>query len=98
MTKEEIVHLGTLSRIALTDSEIATFASEIDAIVSYVSELQSIVSEESETEPQVGSRYNVLRPDEVTNEPGSFSESIIQQFPAAEGRYLKVPKIIVQSE
>jgi len=37
MTKEEIQQLGNLSRISLTEAEIARYQKEIDAILGYVS-------------------------------------------------------------
>ncbi len=95
MTKEDIVHLGNLSRLKLTPAEIDSFAAEIDAILEYVSVLQEIVSETA-TEPSVGARHNVLRPDAVTNEPGTYTDRMIAAFPQSSGRYLEVPKIISQ--
>ncbi len=98
MTKEEIMHLGTLSRVALTEQEITNFAQEIDAIVEYVSELQSIVNESGAMSPDVGVRHNIFREDVITNEPGSYTKAIVAQFPRAVGDYLEVPKIIAQKD
>lgn len=95
MTKDDIVHLGKLSRLKLSPEEIDHFTSEIDAILEYVSTLEGIVSEAA-PEAKVGPRCNVWRNDEVTNEPGKYSETIIKAFPNASGRYLEVPKIISQ--
>jgi aspartyl-tRNA(Asn)/glutamyl-tRNA(Gln) amidotransferase subunit C len=97
MTKEEIIHLGRLSRIALTETEITAFSGEIDAIISYVSDVQGMVAAATDV-PTVGARYNVLRSDIVTNAPGEYTERIAAQFPRREKNYLKVPKIIAQSE
>lgn len=95
MTKEEIVHLGTLSRLALSGEEVAAFQSDIDAILAYVSTVTSIVGETPEK--SLGARYNVLRPDVVTNVPGSFTAALLAAAPHTSGQYVAVKKIIDQS-
>ena len=97
MTKDEILHLGTLSRIALSPTEVETFSTEIDAILQYVSTISEIIEGE-ETEPTVGARYNVLRKDEVTNNPGEFTERLLEALPEREGQYMSVKKILNQDE
>ena len=93
MTKEEILQLGSLSRIRLTDDEAEKLHTEIDSILEYISTVNSIVTEKDLTK-KVGAVYNVFREDEITNEPGSFSEDIIAEFPEKDGNHLKVKKIL----
>lgn len=97
MTKEEILHLGRLSRIALTPTEVDSFQTSIDAILSYVSEVRDIAASDT-TDPAVGARYNVLRSDEVTHAGGSYTEVLLAAMPKREGRYLSVKKILNQPE
>jgi aspartyl-tRNA(Asn)/glutamyl-tRNA(Gln) amidotransferase subunit C len=96
MTKEEIKKLGTLSRIALTEAEVESFSKEIDAILDYVSVVKDIAADS--TVPTVGVRYNVLRPDEVVHQSGTYTESILKAMPKTNGQYLSVKKILQQSE
>lgn len=98
MTKEEISHLGKLSRIALAPAEIDVLQTEIEAILAYVSTVTAIVSNESVSEKSVGARYNVLRPDVVTVVPGAYTEMLLSAMPNREGQFMSVKKILNQSE
>jgi len=95
MELEEIKHLAKLSRIRITDAEAQGLKEDIDAVLAYVSVVSEITSTD-DTAPKVGARYNVFRKDEVTNEPGSFSEALLAEAPARDGDYLKVKKILNQ--
>jgi aspartyl-tRNA(Asn)/glutamyl-tRNA(Gln) amidotransferase subunit C len=94
MKRVEIQHLAKLSRIRLTDSEIESLEGDLSAIVSYVSTITDLVGDDAQTGPQLGARSNVFRKDEITNEPNQYSEDIIAEMPATEGRFLKVKKIL----
>ncbi len=94
MTREEIIHLAALARIELSEAEIEKFTKELSAILSYVSTVQTLADGMAESTPRLGDRYNVLRADEVTNEPGSYTEDILAEMPATEGSYLVVKKIL----
>ncbi len=95
MELAEIKHLASLSRIRITDAEAQDLKQDIDAVLAYVSVVSEITSTDDIT-PKVGARYNVFRKDEVTNEPGSYTEVLLREAPAREGDYLKVKKILNQ--
>lgn len=97
MTKEEILHLGRLSRIALTTGEVDAFQTSIDSILEYVSVVTEMAGD-GEIEKKVGARYNVLRPDVVTEEAGTHSEILLTAMPKRDGRFLSVQKILNQVE
>ena len=97
MDEAQIKHLGTLSRIKLTEDEIAALASEIGAILEYVSVIDEVVPQ-GELKKEVGPVHNVFREDEVTNEPGSFTQELLQEMPETDGPYLKVKKILDQND
>ncbi len=97
MTKEEILHLGRLSRIALASDEVAGFQTSIDSILAYVSVVKEMVSGD-EAEKKVGARYNVLRPDVITEPAGAHAEVLLDAMPKRDGRYLSVKKILNQTE
>jgi len=95
MKRDDIKHLGTLSRIELTETEIDDFTKEISAILDYVGVVQDIVDdEEEETNTELGARYNVFREDVVTNQPDSYTDEILAEMPRKQGRYLEVKKIL----
>lgn len=93
MTKEEILHLGNLSRIKLSEQEAEKFVLEIDSILDYVGEVKKIASAADSTSKPVVVR-NVFREDVVTNDSGSYTKELVEAFPEKEGNYLKVKKIL----
>jgi len=97
MTTEEVLQLSELSRIALTPEEIERLPAEIAAILDYVSAVKDIVGTEA-VSPAVGARYNVLRADEATNEPGQYTHVLLAEAPRRSGDYLVVNKILQQDE
>ncbi len=97
MTKDDVLHLANLARIKLTDTEVEQFTTEIDAVLKYVSTIDDIVADADITK-KVGPIHNVFRADEVTTEPESFTEALLNEFPDKKGRFLKVKKILNPSE
>ena len=94
MNKEDIKHLGQLSRIELSEEDADNFSKEISAIISYVEVVQDIIGNEDDKEPKVGARFNVFRDDVVTNEPDSYTNDILAEMPKSQDRYLVVKKIL----
>lgn len=94
MNKEDVEHLASLARIRLSEVEKAALPAELDSIVSYVSAVSDIAATDTDAELQVGARYNVFREDIVTNEPNQYTDDILAEMPASEGRYMKVKKIL----
>lgn len=95
MTDDEVRKLGTLARIALSDEEVQHFKTEIGEVLEYVSAVKAIAGDDVDTKV-VGARYNVFRPDEVTNEPGAHTKALLDEMPHTERGYLKVKKILDQ--
>lgn len=93
MTKEEILHLGKLSRIKISDSEAEKLNQEIEPILGYVSALNEIVAD-SDLTKRVGPIHNVFREDKVATETNATADELIKAFPEKKGRYLKVKKIL----
>jgi aspartyl-tRNA(Asn)/glutamyl-tRNA(Gln) amidotransferase subunit C len=92
-TPEEVAHLAALSRISIPENELATFASEFDAVLAYVSKLDELTLPSDDTTARPAVR-NVFRLDGEPHEPGIYSEAIIAQFPEREGNSLSVKQII----
>lgn len=98
MNKEDIAHLALLSRIELTESELASFQTELSSIVTYVGVITEIAAKDGESEPAVGARFNVFRSDEVTNAPDQYTDALLAEMPQTEGRLMKVKKILTIEE
>lgn len=97
MTKDEILHLGELARIKLGDEEVEKLQGEITNILEYVSAVDEAVTDAA-LQKKVGVVHNVFREDEVTNEPGSFTDDLLASMPETKGRFLKVKKILNPDE
>lgn len=97
MKKEEIAHLARLARIKLTPEEQERLPEELSAIVSYVSAVSDIAAD-GDTGPKLGVRHNIFRADEVTNEPDSYTEALLAEMPARNGRFMEVKKILNQED
>jgi aspartyl-tRNA(Asn)/glutamyl-tRNA(Gln) amidotransferase subunit C len=98
MTREEILHLASLARIKLSEEELAGLEQELPKILEYVGVISDIVSDETDAVPTVGARYNVLRPDEVSNQPGEFTSALLAEMPDTKDGFLKVKKILHTEE
>ena len=92
ITTEEVLHLGQLGRITITPEQAEQLKDEIGSILSYVGQVKDIAGDIGEK--QVGARFNVMREDEVTNEPGAHTEAILNAAPERDGQFVKVKKIL----
>jgi aspartyl-tRNA(Asn)/glutamyl-tRNA(Gln) amidotransferase subunit C len=95
MDRADIEHLAKLARIALTEEEVTTLAEDIGRILGYVSEIEQITGT-GPAQKEVGALYNVMREDEPTHEPGTYTEDLLKLAPERDGRYVKVKKILGQ--
>lgn len=63
VTKDEIKHLGWLSRIALSDEELEKYTSQIEQIIAYLDTLDKIPLEKADViKPRI--KFSELREDE----------------------------------
>lgn len=94
MNREEITHLAGLARVAVTEEELTRLETELSSIVSYVSVISDIAANDEDATPVFGVRHNVFREDEITNDENEYTEALLTEAPAKEGRYMKVKKIL----
>ena len=93
MNKEEILKLGTMARIAISDDEATALSADVESVLKYVSVVNEITAEEGVTK-KVGAVYNVFREDEITVEPGSHTEALMAEAPKVRKERLEVKKIL----
>lgn len=93
LSRDDILKLAALSRLALTDDEVTEFASEISQILKYVEQLQSVDIEGVVPTNQVTGLTNVTRLDEVIDY-GYQPQDLLKNVPAIEGNLLKVKRMI----
>ena len=92
ISRDEVARLAKLARLALTDSELDSFAGQLDAILEYVGTIQAVdVSGVKPTGNPLKSE-NVTRPDVVA--PSLTQQQALAEAPSAdEGRFV-VPQIL----
>ena len=93
MNKDDILRLGELSRIRITDEEAEILGADIESVLEYVGVINEITAEEGVTK-KVGSVYNVFREDKITVEPGSYTEVLLAEAPHVQKGRLAVKKIL----
>jgi aspartyl-tRNA(Asn)/glutamyl-tRNA(Gln) amidotransferase subunit C len=92
ISREQVIHVSELARIELTDAELRQLETDLSNILAYVDKLNQLDTTAVEPTFQVGDPGTPWRDDKVTNHPEP--EAMLQNAPAREGRFFKVPKII----
>jgi len=93
--KKTVRHIARLARLKLNDKEIEYFANQLSNIIDYIDQLKEV--DVSKVEPTTHALYiqNVFRKDIA--KPSLKIEDVLQNAPAKEGDFFKVPRIIEQS-
>jgi aspartyl-tRNA(Asn)/glutamyl-tRNA(Gln) amidotransferase subunit C len=96
ISRDEVAHLARLARLALTDSELDSYAGQLDAILAHVGAIQAVDVTGVEATDNPLSLVNVTRPDTV--EPCLTQEQALGAAPkAVDGRFA-VPRILGEAE
>lgn len=91
-TPEDVKKLAALARIAIPEESLEAFTKEFDGVLAYVGTLEEL-SLAHET-PSAGAVRNIFREDGTPHASGAYTETLAEQFPARDGNYLSVKKII----
>lgn len=96
ISRDEVAHLARLSRLALSDGELDSFAGQLDAILTHVSQVQAVDTAGVEATGNPLKDVNVTRPDEPT--PCLTQQEALAGAPeAVDGRFA-VPQILGDAE
>lgn len=96
ISRDEVAHLARLARLALTETELDSFAGQLDAILSHVSQIQAVdVTGVVPTDNPLQD-VNVTRPDEP--QPCLTQEQALGAAPAAVDGRFAVPQILGESQ
>jgi aspartyl-tRNA(Asn)/glutamyl-tRNA(Gln) amidotransferase subunit C len=92
ITPEDVAKVAKLSRLALSEQEIATYTEQLGKILHYVEKLNAL--DTSKVEPMItaAASGNVFRPDVV--KPGLSREDALKSAPAHDDEYFRVPPVI----
>jgi aspartyl-tRNA(Asn)/glutamyl-tRNA(Gln) amidotransferase subunit C len=92
ISRSEVAHLARLSRLAVTDEELDTFAGQLDVILQAVARVGEVAAADIPPTSHSVPLTNVLREDVVV--PGlSQAEALSGAPDEAEGRF-RVPRIL----
>ena len=92
ITREEVAHLGRLSRLELKDEELDHFAEQLDEIIGAVARVSEVAGEDVPPTSHPLPLTNVMRPDEVR--PSLTPQEALSGAPAQEQQRFKVPQIL----
>jgi aspartyl-tRNA(Asn)/glutamyl-tRNA(Gln) amidotransferase subunit C len=96
LTRDDVLKLARLSRLRLTEAEVAKFTEEFNAILGYVEQLEAVDTAGLEPTYQVTGLQNVMRPDEPQHD-GAYSitpEELLKNAPATEKNQFKVKRMV----
>lgn len=92
LTKEEVVKIGNLARIELSEPEIEKFQKDLSAVLDYVEELKNVDTEGLQIVSSVTGLENTYRADEVI--AIDYQEDILANAPERKDKYYKVKSIL----
>ena len=92
ITKEEVIEVAHLARLAITDDEAVHFADQLEAITNAMELLNELDTENVEPTTHVLSMVNVLREDKA--EAGLDRELVLKNVKEHEAGQIKVPTIL----
>ena len=92
LSKDEVLKVGTLSRIRLTDDEVERFAGQLSSILDYVDKLNELDTSGVEPLAHALPLHNVLREDEPR--PGLDPQKAIGGAPESADTFFRVPRVI----
>jgi len=90
--ESQVRQVAKLSRLALTDAEIATFSVQLSAILDYVEKLSELDTTGVEPLAHCLPVSNVFREDKVAESLGV--DKTLANAPQRDGEFFKVPKIL----
>jgi aspartyl-tRNA(Asn)/glutamyl-tRNA(Gln) amidotransferase subunit C len=92
LTIDDVRHVARLARLALDAAHLRTFTPQLESILEYVDKIRAVDVAGVEPMAHALPLANVLRDDVV--EPSLPIEKVLQNAPATDGRFFKVPKVI----
>lgn len=92
ISPEEVRHVATLARLALSDEEMEMFREQLGEILAYVDRLQEVDVEGVEPYVTAAGTDNVFRQDSVA--PSLPREDALGNAPREEDGGFSVPKVV----
>lgn len=95
ISRQEVEHVATLARLALTDDEVATYGEQLGRILGHAARVTALDTEGVPPTSHPLPLSNVFRPDVPDVPAPSLShEAALANAPAAEAGHFRVPRIL----
>ncbi len=90
---QTVKRVALLSRLSLSDAELALYVRQLASILSYIDKLNEVdIKDVQPTSHALPTLKNVFRKDIL--KPSLKTEDALKNAPSKEGAFFKVPKII----
>ncbi|WP_016700232.1 Asp-tRNA(Asn)/Glu-tRNA(Gln) amidotransferase subunit GatC [Actinoalloteichus spitiensis] len=96
ISRDEVAHLARLARLAVTEEELDTFASQLGVILESVAKVGEVAAGDIPPTSHAVPLTNVFRPDEVR--PGLTQREALAAAPAVEENRFRVPRILGEEQ
>lgn len=95
VSKEEVQHIALLSRLALSDEEIETFADQLSGILDYAAQLDELDTTNVDPMFYPVRLHNVFRED-TPGKPIPADQALANSA-QTKGSFFEVPKVVEES-
>jgi aspartyl-tRNA(Asn)/glutamyl-tRNA(Gln) amidotransferase subunit C len=94
ISRDDVSHLASLARLAVTDEELDMFAGQLDVILGAVARVSEVAAADVPPTSHAVAMTNVYRPDEVR--PSLPRDAVLAGAPSVEDDKFRVPRILAE--
>jgi aspartyl/glutamyl-tRNA(Asn/Gln) amidotransferase C subunit len=94
LSSDEVRHVATLARLALSDDEVAALAPQLSQILAYAEQVGEVAADDVPPTTHPFALRNVTRPD--VRRPSLSREAVLASAPAVEDDRFAVPRIVAE--
>ncbi len=95
---EEIRRLASLSRLAVSEEELAGLGQDLEKILAYVARLNEIKLSDTKFDPTDPLTVNKMREDSEPHPSGGYSDILVEQFSSGRNGFLEVKPILTNDK
>jgi aspartyl-tRNA(Asn)/glutamyl-tRNA(Gln) amidotransferase subunit C len=95
LSREDVVHVAKLARLALTDSEIDQYTADLAAVLEHAQDVAALNTAGVDATAHPLPLINVFRSDVVR--PSVNREEVLAMAPASESDRFRVPQILAEA-
>jgi aspartyl-tRNA(Asn)/glutamyl-tRNA(Gln) amidotransferase subunit C len=92
LTREEVLHIAHLARLALTEEEITRMSEQLSHLLEHFEVLQQVDTEGVSPTAQSVDLQSVMRGDEI--KPSLTQDDVLANAPRREGDYFRVKPVL----